>query len=246
VELEQKVSQRTGELEAARWALAEKARQLQGLLSESYRIQEDTQARIAHDMHDGVIQMIIGALYETQAARQALLDDPGRAGESLAHAQQLLAEVETEIRRVIYDLHPPVLDMMGLVVALKRFALTYSITFSAECSVLVNGRPRRLPKEVEVCIYRILQSALQNVASHAQASRSLVRFDFGEECLEVWVEDNGIGFNPVTTLATPGEHLGLIGMRERAESLGAQLSVLSKAGEGTQVRLQVLGPEYLD
>jgi putative methionine-R-sulfoxide reductase with GAF domain len=71
IELEQKVNQRTSELEAARWSLAEKARQLQRLLNESYRIQEDTQARIARDMHDGVTQTIIGALYETQAARQA-------------------------------------------------------------------------------------------------------------------------------------------------------------------------------
>jgi GAF domain-containing protein len=78
VELEKKVNQRTRELESARWALAEKARQLQRLLSESYRVQEDIQARIAHDMHDGVTQIIIGALYETQAARQALVDDPER------------------------------------------------------------------------------------------------------------------------------------------------------------------------
>ena len=245
VELEQKVNQRTRELESARWALAEKARQLQRLLSESYRIQEDTQARIAHDMHDSVTQMIIGALYETQAARQALLDDPDRAAENLTHAQQLLSDVEVEIRRVIYDLHPPVLDAMGLVVAMKRFAMNYAAAFNIECQVEVTGRPGRLPKEIEIAIYRILQAALHNVASHAHAHRAQVGFDFGADWLQVTIEDDGIGFDPEAALNTPGEHLGLIGMRERAESLSAHLAVTSRPGQGTRIELELPAPRYL-
>ncbi len=246
VELEQKVNRRTSELEAARWALAEKARQLQRLLSESYRIQEDTQARIAHDMHDGVTQMIVGALYETQAARQSLYDDPDRAGENLARAQQLLSEVELEIRRVIYDLHPPVLDMMGLVVALKRFAVNFTAVFDIACQVQVAGRPRRLDKEAEITIYRIIQAALHNVATHAQADQVRVYFDFGTASLQVRIEDNGIGFDPQKAMNTPGEHLGLIGMNERAESLGASLDVQSTPGQGAQIKLQQPEPHYLD
>lgn len=197
-------------------------------------------------MHDGVTQMIIGSLYEIQAARQALLDDPDRATLSLEHAQQLLSEVELEIRRVIYDLHPPVLDMMGLVVALKRLAVTFSTTFEVECKVEASGMPRRLPKETEVSIYRIIQAALHNVVTHAQATQANVHFDFSADWLQVVVEDNGIGFNPEVALTTPGEHLGLIGMKERAESLGASLSVSFAAGEGTRIKLKLLTPAYLD
>ncbi len=244
-ELEQKIKHRTGELEAARWSLAEKALQLQRLLSESYRIQEDTQARIARDMHDGVTQIIIGALYETEAARQLLVDDPDRAAENLARAQALLAEAETEIRRVIYDLHPPVLDMMGLVVALKRFATTFTATFGIDCRVQVATRPRRLSKESEVAVYRIIQAALHNVATHARANQACVHFDFDAD-LQVVVEDDGIGFDPETTLATVDEHLGLVGMRERAEALGATLTVVSEPGEGTQIKLRLPSPPYLD
>lgn len=246
VELEQKVNLRTSELEAARWALAEKARQLQRLLSESYRIQEDTQARIAHDMHDGVTQMVIGALYDTEAARQALLDDPERASENLKHAQQLLSEVDTEIRRVIYDLHPPVLDMMGLVVALKRFAVTYAATFGIGCDVQAVGQARRLPKATEIAIYRIIQAALDNVVTHAGAKQVQVSFDFGADCLRVRIEDDGVGFNPKTVMRSPGEHLGLIGMKERAEGIGAFLEVNSAPQEGTQIELRLLSPTYLE
>jgi signal transduction histidine kinase len=246
VELEKKVNQRTRELESARWALAEKARQLQRLLSESYRVQEDIQARIAHDMHDGVTQIIIGALYETQAARQALTDDPERATENLERAQELLTEVETEIRRVIYDMHPPVLDQMGLVVALKRFAGTYQNTFGIECQVQIVGKAQRLYRDTEVTIYRIAQAALHNVATHAQAKHAKVFFDFGTAALQVTIEDDGIGFDPEAVMRLPGEHLGLIGMKERAEGLKADLTVNSALGKGTRITLCVPAPVYLE
>lgn len=242
VDLERKVNRRTRELESARWALAEKARQLQRLLSESYRIQEDTQARIAHDMHDGVTQVIIGALYETEAARQALSDDPERAAESLARAQRLLTEVEVEIRHVIYDLHPPILDAMGLVVALKRFAATFTATFNIECEIQVIGRSGRLPKEMEIAVFRIIQAALHNVATHAQATHAQVGFEFGADWLQVRIEDDGVGFDPKPVLDAPGEHLGLIGMKERAEGLGAELIVDSAAGRGTRIELRLPSP----
>jgi signal transduction histidine kinase len=245
-ELEQKVAQRTRELELAQKELAEKARQLQRLLSESYRVQEETQARIAHDMHDGVTQLVIGALYEAQAAREALPKDVARAETNLLAAQRLLSDVETEIRRVIYDLHPPVLDMMGLVVALKRFAATFATSFDIDCQIEVTGTAFRLSREIEIAIYRIIQAALHNVATHAQASQARVRFDFSAEQLRVIVEDNGVGFNPVEVIAAPGEHLGLIGMQERAESLGAKIAVESRPGHGTSIILELLTPSYLD
>lgn len=245
VELEQKVNLRTSELEAARWSLAEKARQLQRLLSESYRIQEDTQARIARDMHDGVTQIIIGALYETQAARQALRDDPDLAVENLARAQNLLSEVDVEIRQVIYDLHPPVLDMMGLVVAMKRYADTFTTTFDINCQVHVNGAPRRLAKEIEIDVYRIIQAALHNVIAHANASLVEVTFHFASNSFQVIIADNGEGFNPRTAFETPGDHLGLLGMKERAEGMGAQLAVNSSPKTGSEIELNLGNPEYI-
>jgi len=246
IELEKKVNRRTSELETARWALAEKARQLQRLLSESYRVQEDTQARIAQDMHDGVTQMIVGALYETTAAQQALYDNPDLASQNLTHAQHLLSEVETEIRRVIYDLHPPVLDMMGLVIALKRFATTYTATFGIECNVQVRGQSRRLSRDIEIAIYRVLQAALHNVVSHAQASQVQILFDFGANWLQVRITDDGIGFEPQVILNAPGDHLGIIGMIERAEGIGASLHIEAVKGEGTQIELRLSFPHYLE
>ena len=246
IKLENKIEQRTGQLEAARQALAEKATQLQGLLSESYRVQEETQERIAHDMHDGVTQTIIGALYEIQAAQDSLVGSPAVASVSLSRAQQLLAEVDQEIRRVIYDLHPPVLDMMGLVVATKRFAASCGPTFEISCLVEVMGDQHRLDKHTEVTIYRIIQSAMQNIAAHSRADQACVHFRFEPDNFQVVVEDNGIGFDPQSALSTPDEHLGLIGMIERAESMGASLKLQSQPGNGARVIMNMPSPKYVE
>jgi len=195
-------------------------------------------------MHDGVTQTIIGALYETQAARQALRDDPDLAVENLARAQNLLSEVDVEIRRVIYDLHPPVLDMLGLVIAMKRYANTFTTTFDIDCQVLVQGTPRRLAKEIEIDIYRIIQAGLHNVISHANASLVKVTFSFASTSFQVFITDNGEGFNTKTALETPGDHLGLLGMKERAEGMGAKLVVTSSPKTGTEIELNLQNPEY--
>lgn len=246
IDLEKKVSRRTRELESARQALAEKAAQLQGLLSESYRVQEETQERIAHDMHDGVTQTIIGALYEIQAAQDSLVSSPAVASVNLSRAKELLTEVDQEIRRVIYDLHPPVLDMMGLVVATKRFAASCGPTFEIDCNVEIRGDQRRLDKNSEVTIYRIIQSATQNIASHSHADQACVFFNFEPDNFQIIVEDNGIGFDPQMALSTPDEHLGLIGMIERAESLGASLVIDSGPGNGAKIILDLPSPPYID
>lgn len=233
--LEHEIAQRTGELEKARQTLAVKAEQLQSLLSESYRVQEDTKERIAHDMHDGVTQTIIGALFEIQAAQDSLAKNPNIASVNLSRAQELLADVDQEIRRVIYDFHPPILDMVGLVAATERYASTFEQTYHISCRVTVEGEKQRLDKHTELTIYRILQSAMLNIATHSSASQAWVEFSFQPDNLQVTIEDDGVGFDPGVTLTTPGEHLGLIGMIERAESLGATLLLESLPGQGTKI-----------
>ncbi|MFV2045305.1 MAG: sensor histidine kinase, partial [Anaerolineales bacterium] len=121
----------------------------------------------------------------------------------------------------------------------------FSAVFDINCLVRVTGRSQRLPKESEFAIYRIIQAALDNVATHAQASQVWVDFDFGREQLYVIVHDDGVGFHPSVTMTTPGDHLGLIGMKERAEGLGADLKVNSKPGKGTRIELMLPSPAYL-
>ena len=189
------LKKRTGELTRAREEIAQKAAQLQRLLAMLVRIQEEERGRIAHDMHDSLIQLMAGALFESQSARERISSDPQSAAEKLAVVQKLLGQMEEEVRRTIHDLHPPLLDLAGLAPAIKKYARSYEETWGIPCSVQVQGTPAPLPSHAEVAIYRIVQEALVNVRTHSGSHQAHVLLDYRPEVLRVMVQDDGRGFD---------------------------------------------------
>ncbi len=121
-ELEQKVLDRTHELQEAKEALAQKATQLQQLYNETISIQENERQRIAQDMHDGINQLLIGAMLELKSARERLAaGNTQLADDSLASVYTILHDVEAEIKRIVYDIRPPILDTLGFLPALRDY-----------------------------------------------------------------------------------------------------------------------------
>lgn len=248
-ELEQEVARRTVQLRKAKEALALKAGQLQSLLSETVDVQERERQRIAHDMHDGTNQLLIGSMLELKSAHKRLADgDLARAQASIETVQEILHRVETEIKRVIHHLRPPTLDALGLAPALRRYAEQFERYSGIPCAVRVSGEARRLPPKMEISLYRLVQEALQNASTHAQASRTDVEIDFGSSTLVLCVKDDGKGFRledvgaGVTeqTLRMQGTgQMGLMGMQERTEALGGQLHITSKKGQGACVKVVI-------
>ncbi len=234
-QLEARVQRRTAELDRARQEIARKAQQLQQLLAKTVQIQEQERARIAQDMHNGVIQFLVGALYEVQAAKDALATNPERAQERLATALELMQQVEAETRNAIYDLRPPILDAKGLIPALRQYVTRFQELAGLPCSLHVSGLPRRLTSDAEVAVYRVIQEALHNVQNHAHATAVEILAHFSPRGLWLMIRDNGQGFNPDAVTSDTNRHLGLIGMRERIESIGGQLEIESTPGEGTSV-----------
>lgn len=255
--LQQRVEAQAAELVGARDEVADKARQLQHVLIEMMSLQERERARIAYDMHDRAVQLIVGALYQIQAARQHVTGGPPPAGDPrpevadphqaravavLQTAQTMLKELETEIRQAIFDLRPPALDSLGLVPALRDYAGHFRELAGFPCAVNSIGPARRLPAEVEVAVYRIVQEALHNIARHADASRAEVTLDFRGPNLWVSVSDDGRGFDTEAAHSQSVQHLGLISMRERALAIHGELRILAAPGHGTQVMLTVPVP----
>ncbi|MCB0035341.1 MAG: GAF domain-containing sensor histidine kinase [Anaerolineales bacterium] len=238
--LEQKVAKRTHQLEEAKEALAHKASQLQQLLSETVDVQERERQRIAQDMHDGINQWLIGGMLELKSARQRITDGKlDQAEESLQAVQTILHRVETEIKRVVHDLRPPTLDALGLVPALRRHASLFEQYAEIPCVVTVFGHAVRLAPRVEISVYRLMQEALQNTHTHAAASRADVVITFSPRILKLTVIDDGRGFDLTAVQENSAGHLGLLGMQERAESLGGQLKIDTHVGKGTRVELIV-------
>lgn len=238
--MERKIEERTEELAGARKELAQNAEQLQRLLTITVRIQEEERGRIARDLHDGSNQLIAGTLYELQAARESILGQrEGVALEKLEKAKSLLRKIEAENRRIILGLRPPILDAQGLVPALKWYAETFYEEHRIPCPVWISGQPVRLSADAETAIYRIVQESLNNVSAHAQARYVQIGLDFSSDKVCVAIEDDGVGFDHEMVRTASLGKMGLIGMRERAQSIGGRIMVESSPGHGTRITLQV-------
>jgi two-component system nitrate/nitrite sensor histidine kinase NarX len=238
-QLEARVIGRTSELLAAKEELARQADELHQVLVAERRVEEKTRAQIAHDLHDSVQQLIVGALFETQAARDALSVHPENVAGHLAAAQELLRRIESEMKHAIYSLRPVTLDTHGLVPALRECIGSLQRVASMRCDLRIDGTPRRFDPDAEVAIFRIAQEAINNIETHAHADYVYIRLAWGARDLHMEIVDNGVGFDLSEVTQETRTHLGLIGMRERAEGIGGGLEIWSRVGEGTRVIVNV-------
>jgi signal transduction histidine kinase len=213
------------------------AKRLQFLLARTISLQEEERRRIASDLHDRTSQLILGTLYETEAAMEMIPLYPEKAKEKLNIVEDLLEHTSAEMRRVIYDLRPPLLDDMGLVTALERSISRYMETtgIQVEYEYSLDDTEKRLPPEVELAIYRIAQEALNNIHKHSQAKQAAVQLVISDQMVHMVIDDKGIGFEPKSQNPERLERLGLKGMIERAESVGAQLEIITALGQGTTI-----------
>lgn len=206
-----------------------------------FRSREEERARLARDLHDGPIQLLVGLNMQLGL----LLTAGERENLSVAEELQAMrAEVRrllAELRQVCVELRPPMLDTLGLGAALR--ALVEEWLAQSDTSITLDlppdGTLRTLPGEVAVNLYRIAQEALSNVARHAAAQQVTLSLAWEPGCLMLTVRDDGRGFALPAALhnLTAQDHFGLIGMRERAELIGGRLAIESAPGQGTMVRV---------
>jgi signal transduction histidine kinase len=222
-------------LTRARTALAQESAELERALSNMVRLQEEERARIAADVHDGVVQTMVGSLCEIQAAMAHLAVDTQVAETKQERARDLLRDSITELRRVIYDLRPVTLDTAGLVPAIENLREDLERITGVTIHLSVIGSPCRFDPDTEIGVYRIVQEAVNNAIKHAQADAVQVAVRFGDGELTVRVIDDGRGFSLREAASLYGDHAGLIGMQERARSLGGKVTVSSQVGAGTTV-----------
>ncbi len=233
------LDQTIGDLTQAKLEIARQSDQLQQLLVRTNAVQEDERRRIAFDIHDGVIQLVVAAGYELQAASRMTgngnLDEARR---TLDKARQLMDQTVVEMRRIVFDLHPTSLDSQGLVPSLQKYVASWQESTNIACLFSLDGQPPELSPDIRVGVYRIVQEALTNIRKHASASAVTVHTRFAAGRLYLTVEDNGAGFSPGETCPDSG-HLGLMSMAERARNLGGQLDIQSQPGQGTRLALEV-------
>jgi signal transduction histidine kinase len=233
-ELETRVRERTRELESLSRSRAE-------LLGKVISAQEEERKRIARELHDESAQALAALLVELQAMDEALPSSAREAKRSLARVKSQTTKALTDMRQVILDLRPSVLDELGLVAAVRWYARARLESSQVTVSLNVGGQQKRLPGSVETAMFRIAQEAINNVVKHAEAKHVSVQLEFTDERISLLVEDDGKGFDvtAVTRTEDGTACLGLVGMTERATLLGGNVTMQSEPGQGTQVRVEI-------
>ncbi|MFW6096451.1 MAG: GAF domain-containing sensor histidine kinase [Chloroflexota bacterium] len=204
--------------------------------------QEGERQRIARELHDGTGQVLTGLGLGLMAAAETVKSDPDLASQQLIALKNVNARALQELRDLIADLRPSVLDDLGLVPALQAQAQEFSERTGVEASLLVGGKRRRLKPEVEIVLFRIAQEALTNVSKHAGASKVLMRFEFEKERVQLAITDNGRGFDPRAAMQVNGAQRrawGLLGMQERVALVGGVCEIASREGDGSTVRVVI-------
>lgn len=193
--------------------------------------------RLARELHDSVTQSLYGAvLYAKAAAGQLTLGQLDKVAEQLAVLQDTTQEALGEMRLLIYELRPPVLETVGLVAALQARLQAVEGRAGLKTEFKVDGVDR-LPHATEESLYRIAQEALNNALKHAHARRIGVYLRQNGEALALEIADDGVGFEPAQALAQGG--MGLSAMGERIAQLGGRLKVESNPGQGTRVLVEL-------
>jgi len=196
--------------------------------------QEEERMRLARELHDDTIQAVIALKQRVQLAQKSIKDQNGR--QSLKELETLAEQTIENLRRLTRALRPIYLEDLGLVTALDMLARETSQANHLEVDFHQSGQERRLSREVELALYRVAQEALNNVVHHAKAKHAALYISFDKE-IKLEVMDDGVGFSvpKSPTDFAPSGHFGLLGMRERADLIGARLEVQSEAGGGTRL-----------
>ena len=212
---------------------------LRGYLGAVTTGQEEERRRLARDLHDDTIQSLIALNQRLQLAQLTTTD--AKSATQLAEMQQMTEQIIADLRRLTRDLRPIYLEDLGLVTALNMLARDASQTLQIPVEFQVTGTEKRLSPEVELAFYRMAQEGLSNVARHAQASCAQLHLTFADESITLTVQDDGRGFIVPESPAemTSNGHYGLLGIQERAELIGARLTILSAPGKGTNLTIEL-------
>jgi PAS domain S-box-containing protein len=213
--------------------------QLRALNTRLAEVQEEERRHLARELHDRVGQTLSGLDFNLHAVKSRLeAGNPDREAllAAVDQARELVEQTSSQVRNVLADLRPPVLDDYGLVDTLHWYADRQSQLWALEITVTGQPLEPRLPGPVEIALFRIVQEALTNVAKHANASRVTISVEAQPERVRLRIVDNGRGFEAIEDKQTSW---GLRIMQERAEMVGGECRIESIPGDGARVTVEV-------
>jgi signal transduction histidine kinase len=246
-QLEQRVKERTSELSRINENLTSEVKErkraesdLRNLSAKVLRIQDEERRRFARDLHDGVGQILTGALIAVSQASSCSEPLPSRCQSGLRDVEDLLQQAVREVRTVSHLLHPPLLDESGLFSAARWYAEGFSKRSGVKLTLEFDERTDRFERDVETGLFRILQEALTNVHRHSQAEAVHIKITAKKGRLMLSIQDDGKGIpsDALATTANGSQGVGLSSMRERSALLRGTFDVETNSS-GTLIVVSV-------
>jgi two-component system sensor histidine kinase UhpB len=202
--------------------------------------EERERRRIGRELHDETAQVLPYLRLRLEMVERAAPEAPAVVKEGLAEARELIGRAVVEIRRVLSDLSPAVLEQLGLAAAVRHLLSQVHQTHGVAVRLKAT-RLRRVRKTAEIAAYRIVQECCNNVVRHSSASHLNISLSTADEWLKMRIEDDGVGFRVEEALARADSY-GIAGMRERVALAGGRFDVWSRRGQGTRVSVEIPAP----
>lgn len=198
---------------------------------------EQERTWLARELHDDVNQQIAVIAIKLDRLKQHLSNATIEVQNEIAELRQRVSQLGWNIQALSHRLHSSKLDYLGIVAAVQSFCDELSTQHQIQIDFNHSDMPRKLPTEISLCLFRVLQEALQNAVKHSGVRRFKVEMHARQDEAELTIADDGAGFDPETAMT--GSGLGLISMRERLQLVNGHLSIRSEKGRGTTVSARV-------
>ncbi len=211
--------------------------QLKRLSMQALNVQEEERKRIARELHDDTAQLLSSLLLRLKLLERAKTLD--EVQDKSKHIIELAAQATEGVRRMAFELRPAALEDLGLPAAIRWYSDELAAPRGLSVDVRTTGMRDRLPAQVELGLYRVVQEALTNVAKHSGARRACVVLEEADDRIRVFVKDDGCGFDMNEVSNSRERGLGLFGMRERVALLGGTIYIDSQPKKGTRINLEI-------
>jgi PAS domain S-box-containing protein len=196
--------------------------------------QEQERARIARELHDDIGQRLALLTVELELLQQSNPDLQVEVRNRIGELQKQTSEIAQDVQSLSHELHSSKLEYLGLTVAMKSLCREFGEQHKVEIDFQSHDLPSSVPQDISLCLFRVLQEALQNSAKHSGAGHVEVRLWGTSDEIDLTVQDSGMGFDSQAAKESPG--LGLISMQERIKLMKGRLSIESQPSSGTTIR----------